>query len=261
MSERELPGSFLTALTALMAALHAALASMPGPFGFRSWMIIVLPLEGMILGPGPAAISAMIGGSIGCVLRGEGVILPIVAFSEPVGAASAGLALKGRWKELLALYLIMLAAYFAHPYGRALPAWCLWDIYVATSIALAASLFSSRAFRHSLDVVLGRLAGELPILNNLRAFLKTGWRPGSPAAMALSAFLGLEADSMARIFVFIPLCFYAILGVRFEAIVPLWYLGALATPLEALLGILLVSFIGPPVFKALEHKGIRCPLT
>ena len=261
LPEGEVPGSFLTALTALMAALHAALASIPGPFGFRSWMIIILPLEGMMLGPGPAAISAMIGGSIGCVLRGEGAILPIVAFSEPLGAASAGLAFKGRWKKLLALYSIMLAAYFAHPYGRALPAWCLWDIYVATSIAFVASLFSYRAFRHSLDAVLGRLAEEMPILNDLRAFLKKGWSSGSPAAVALSAFMGLEADSLARIFVFIPLCFYVILGVRFEAIVPLWYLGALATPLEALLSILLVSLIGPPVFKALEHKGLKCPLT
>ena len=261
MTGRELPGSFLLASTAMMAALHAALASIPGPFGFRSWMIVLLPLEGIILGPGPAAISAMIGASIGCVMRGEGAILPIVAFSEPLGAASAGLAMKRRWRELLAIYALMLAAYFAHPYGRALPAWCLWDIYVAASLVLAACLFSSAPFRVSLDKVLGRLEENWPILGDLRSAFSSSLRPGSPASIALSAFIGLETDSLARIFVFIPLCFYVLLGLRLEAIVPMWYLGALATPLEAMLGMLVASIVGPPVVNALRYKGIEAPMT
>ncbi|RLI07495.1 hypothetical protein DRO32_03790 [Candidatus Bathyarchaeota archaeon] len=260
MAEEGVPGPVLLASTALMAALHAALASIPGPMGFRSWMIILMPLEGMILGPGPGALSAMIGGSVGCVLRGEAAILPIVAFSEPVGAASAGLALKRKWKELSALYATMLAAYFIHPFGRVLPAWCLWDIYVAFSISLVALIFSSEAFSRSLALAYSRLSDFCPLILVIRP-PGAGWEPGSPLSMALSAFLGLEADSLARIFVFIPLCFYVVLGVELQAIIPLWYLGALATPVEGLLGALVASVVGPPVFRALGYKGLRCPMS
>ena len=261
MGEEGVPGTVLLASTALMAALHAALASIPGPFGFRSWMIIIMPLEGMILGPGPGAISAMIGGSIGCVLRGEAAILPIVAFSEPLGAASAGLALKKRWKEISIIYLVMLVAYFIHPFGRALPAWCLWDIYVAFSLSLLAGLLSSRPFMRALKMAYACLTDLFPWLLILKPRGKVEWGPNSPVSVVLSTFLGLEADALARIFVFIPLCFYVVLGVEFETIVGLWYLGALATPLEALLATLFVSFVGPPVFRALSYKGLRCPMS
>jgi len=223
----------------MLASLHAALASFPGPF-FRSWMFLILPLEGIILGPGAGALSAMIGGSIGCVVRGEAIILPIVAFSEPLGVACSGLAFKGRWRELLAIYGVMLAAYFAHPLGRALPAWCLWDIYLGALMVMPTCHITKRLAR--------------------REDLKG---PDLPLALALSAFVGLEADVMARIFMLIPTFFYLVLVPEntLEVLSAWWVMGAFATPIEALICMAVVVWVGPPILIALDSKGVRCPIT
>lgn len=239
MEERELPRAVLPATTAIFAALHAALASFPGPL-FRSWMFFIMPIEGIVLGPGPGAVAAIIGGSIGCFNRGEAMILPIVALSEPVGAASAGLAFRGRWRELLGLYGLMLAAYFIHPLGRQLPAWCLWDIYIAFAAIGPACLISGRLARRE----------------KLRA-------PELPLAVALSTFVGLEADVLTRIFMLIPMFFYTILVPEpvIETLTAWWIAGAFTTPIEALLGVAFSAWVVPPVLVALEQKGIRCPMT
>jgi len=260
MLEREVPGSVLLALTAMFSAMHAALASQPGPFGFRSWMFILAPVEGMVLGPGPGALSAMIGGSIGCVLRGEAVILPIVAFAEPLGAASAGLAIKRKWRELLAIYSFMLAAYFIHPYGRALPAWCLWDIYIAFSLLLISPVLWNKAFRASALIVLARVRKALRLPMS-RTWLKVPEGAELTLLAGLSAFLGLEADVLARIFMLIPMCLYALWGIDFTTLVLWWQLGAFSTPLEGLTGALFSAYLIPPIFTALRQKGIECPLT
>ena len=238
MGERETPKAVLPAATAIFAALHAALASFPGPL-FRSWMFLIMPLEGLILGPGPGAVAAMIGGSIGCVNRGEVIILPIVALAEPIGAACAALAFKGRWREVSAIYALMLAAYFAHPLGRVLPAWCLWDIYLAAAAILPACLLSRLLARGSLR------------------------RPALPLAIALSAFVGVEADVLTRIFMLVPTFFYVLLVPEpvVETLTAWWVMGAMTTPVEALLCVAFSAWAGPPVLVALERKGVRCPMS
>ena len=260
MVERETPGSVLLALTAMFSAMHAALASQPGPFGFRSWMFVFAPVEGMVLGPGPGALAAMIGGSIGCVLRGEAIILPIVAFAEPLGAASAGLAMKKRWRELIAIYGLMLAAYFAHPYGRALPAWCLWDIYIAFALLLMASISWNEAFRKASSSVLTRLKRAMRLPDPLIE-IRPPKEAGLTCLVGLAAFIGLEADVLARIFMLIPMCLYALWGIDFATLVLWWQLGALATPLEGLTSTLFSAYLMPPVLAALRRRGIACPLT
>ena len=239
MGEREMPKAVLPAATAIFAALHAALASFPGPL-FRSWMFFIMPLEGIVLGPGPGAIAAMIGGSIGCVNRGEAIILPIVALAEPMGAACAGLAFKGRWREVAAIYAMMLIAYFAHPLGRALPAWCLWDIYLAAGAILPACLVSKR------------LSAEGSLRSSILSL-----------AIALSAFVGVEADVLTRIFMLIPGFFYVFLVPEpvIETLTAWWVMGAMTTPIEALLCMAFSAWIGPAILVALEQKGIRCPMS
>ena len=233
----EVRSSLLAALVALFGALHAVLVAIPGIW--RSWMIVILPIEGVLLGPKAGFLAALMGCLIGRLIRPRPGFYVIFGLAEPVGALAAGLAFRKKRGAVLALFSALLAAYFAHPLGRELPAWCLWDIYVALGLVLPACLVSGR--------VTGR--GELR-------------GPDLPLAVALSAFVGLEADVLTRIFMLIPMCLYLLLVPEpvLETLTGWWVLGAFATPLEALIGMAVSAWIGPPILIALEDKGIKCPM-
>jgi len=51
--------------------------------------------------------------------------------AEPIGVMTAGFLEKKRWKKTVAVYDIMLVAYFIHPYERILPLWTVLDLLTA----------------------------------------------------------------------------------------------------------------------------------
>ena len=176
--------SVFVAVTALFGAVHGALGAIPGIW--RSWMIVIEPLEGMVLGPSAGFIAALIGSIIGRIIRPRPGLFPIFGIAEPIGALVAGLVFKGKWKVALAAYVAMLAAYFIHPLGRALPAWCLWDIYIAFVLIFVSPGIVRRALEDKASP--RKLA----------------------LALALTSFISVEADVLTRIFLLIPAGLYKV---------------------------------------------------
>ena len=61
----------------------------------------------------------------------------------------------------------------------------------------------------------------------------------------------------------IPAFFYVLLVPEpvVETLTAWWVMGAMTTPVEALLCVAFSTSVGPPILVALEQKGIRCPLS
>jgi len=116
------------ALIAVFGALHTVLSLIPGIW--RSLMILILPLEGIILGPARGFSAGFIGFAAGWVLRPRGEPI-FFGLAEPVGALCAGLMMRRKWYHVALIYALMLAAFFLHPITSSLPLWTLWNIYAA----------------------------------------------------------------------------------------------------------------------------------
>ncbi|MEM2265012.1 MAG: hypothetical protein QXX03_07500 [Nitrososphaerota archaeon] len=220
---------FLT-LISLFSALHAIFVLIPLPF--RSFMVIIQPLEGIILGVYGGFFSALLGSIVGRVIRPMEGLLPIFGITaEPIGALTAALFFRKKWKYVFLIYVILLTGYFIHPLGRILPAWCLWDIYIAFILTFISPLFLKK-FKE--------------ITNSKKlVFL-----------LALTSFIGIEADALVRIFILIPVGFYSLMGIPEEALTPIWIAGAIQTPLEAILSIIATVILGVPLIKFLKEVKI-----
>ena len=215
----------IVSIVAVFAALHTLLGIVPGIW--RSWMILIQPIEGALLGPYAGFLAALIGSVLSRFIRPRVPIMFIFGLGEPVGAMVAGLAFKSMYSKVLLLYAVMLGAYFLHPLGRELPAWCLWDVYLA--FALAAVLFLARGRTRGLD---------------------------KRARLVVAAILGNEADVLTRIFLFIPFELYKVLGVSEKALPAIWVAGALETPIELGLAVLAAVVGGIPLLMALDKSRI-----
>jgi hypothetical protein len=237
----------LLALVALFAALHGSLAAVPGIWGpsevARSFVIFVESLEGMILGPAAGFASASIGCMLGRIIRPreEGFLLSVAfGMGEAVAALMAGLIFKKKWSLVLVIYSAMLAAFLADPltWSVPLPLWTLWDTFLAFFMIVPAHLVVRRALAE------GKRAERLG------------------AAVALTTFVSTEADMLFRIFLLIPLGFYALYPIPVEILPVVFTLGAVVTPLEAALSTVATTMLAVPVLLAIERSGaISWPLT
>lgn len=231
MSAPKRKTSVIVSLVAVFAALHTVLGAMPGIW--RSWMILIQPIEGVLLGPYAGFLAALIGSVLSRFVRPRVPIMLVFGLGEPVGAMVAGLAYKSMYSGILLLYAVMLGAYFLHPLGRKLPAWCLWDVYLA--FILTVVLFLVRSWARNLD---------------------------KRARLVIAAILGNEADVLTRIFLFIPLELYKVLGVSEEALPAIWVAGAFETPIELGLTVLAAVVGGIPLLTALDKsRVIEYPVT
>lgn len=210
------------ALTATLAALHATLSLFPGPAGFRSWIILITPLEGIILGPLLGFTSGSIGYLLGWFIRPRSEPI-IFGIGEPIGALTTGLIAQKKWAHAFLLYTGMLITFFAYPLTSAIPLWTLWDTYIAyTSILVFAAISRTR------------LIQKLPIF------------------LGFAAFIGTEADVLTRIFILIPLNGYQWWGISSLDLPYIFMLGAFQTPIEAIITVAATIIIGLPLVKTLQ---------
>jgi hypothetical protein len=212
------------ALTAIFAALHTTLSLFPGPVGFRSWIILITPLEGIILGPLLGFSSASIGYLLGWFIRPRAEPI-IFGIGEPVGALTAGLIAQKRWPTALLLYTGMLLTFFAYPLTTTIPLWTLWDTYVAFTCIFIFAIISRTQITRKLPVSLG-----------------------------FSALIGTEADVLTRIFILIPLSGYQWWGIPAQLLPYIFVLGAFQTPIEAVISVAATIIIGVPLIKALQKS-------
>ncbi|MDH5635628.1 MAG: hypothetical protein OEY47_03060, partial [Candidatus Bathyarchaeota archaeon] len=124
---------------------------------------------------------------------------------------------------------------FITPIAWQLPIWGMWDVYLAYASLLVSITLMVR---------------------------KGSWKLGSRRqllyAIVLCAFVGLEADVLFRIFVFVPCQTYRILwkDIDLNVLRLIWVAGAAVTPVQVAISILVTTTIGLPLVKLIRKTGI-----
>lgn len=222
------------ALTAVFAALHAVLYLPEGPW--RSFVIYLMPIEGIVLGPSIGFVAALIGSGIARLIK-PSIWWMFGLIAEPIGVAAAGLLAKGRWKEIQLVCGMMLGAYFLHPYGRMLPLWTVLDLLAAFTLIYPTAKIGKWVWTEQ--------AKKFTI------------------ALLLIAFVSTVADSMTRVFLLVPCRFYEILGFSYDVLVYEWFIpGAVGSYIEDCLVSLITLIAGVPLLFSLRKvSGPTLPLS
>ncbi len=235
----KLKDSLFVSLIAVFAAFNIvcdSLAGPPLPFSgvWYSWVFISEPITGIILGPWAGFFSNSIGVMIGHFIFFRGAEEFLFTIGAPIGAMISGLLYWRKWKIVLLYYLALLGAFFATPIAWQLPLWGMWDVYLALGLLLVVVVVTKKR--------------------------KNLWNIKSNTCLvyilALSTFIGLEADVLFRIFIFIPCQTYRLIyGYDLSALQAIWALGAVETPIKATLSSVVTVTIGLPIINAVRKMG------
>jgi hypothetical protein len=235
---KEMRKSQFLALVAVFAAINVVFDSLIGlpelSSGiWYSWIFIVEPINGIVLGPYAGFLSSFIGVMIGHSIYFRDVYEFLFTLGAPIGAMVAGFIFRGEWKIVMTYYTALLGFYFITPIAWQLPIWGMWDVYLAYFILLVVAVIMAR---------------------------KGSWNHESKGLLyviALSALVGLEADILFRIFVLIPGQTYRLFyGLGTEALIPLWVEAAAITPIKVAISILVTTTVVPPLIKVIKKTGI-----
>jgi len=212
-------------LITTFAAFHVTLYFLS--FGlWRNWAIYLEPLEGIILGPWAGFSAALIGSVIARMIKPiDFWMFGIIA--EPLGVLACGFLAKGRWKPVLAIYVIMLAAYFIHPFGRWLPFWTILDILLALILIYPVA----------------KITGNMLEENLKRLSL----------SLVLVSFIGTVTDALTRVFLLIPAGLYMVFGFPPDAVYSIFVAGAIGSYIEDVLVVVVSILVGVPILVALRR--------
>ena len=226
--------SRFVSLVAVFAALNVVCDSLVGlPWissgVWYSWIFIAEPITGIVLGPYAGFLSSFIGVMIGHFIYFRGPYEFLFTLGAPLGTMICGFMFKRNWKAVLTCYTVLFTIYFVTPVAWQLPIWGMWDVYLAYVTLLIASVVMTR---------------------NDSWNLNASWLPST---VVLSAFIGLEADVLFRIFVFVPGQTYRLFyDYSVETLRLIWVEGAAETPIKVALSTLITAVIGPPIIKAVR---------
>lgn len=224
----------LVAIFACINVVSDSLMSLPEfPSGvWYSWNFLVEALTGIVLGPVAGFTATFMGVIIGHYIYFIDVYEFLFTIGAPIGAMFSGLLFRGKWKPALAYYTALFAAYFVTPIAWQLPVWGMWDTCLAYAVLIAAILMIK----------------------------KGSWKHTSkrlPFVLAVSAFVGLEADVLFRILIFVPCQTYQLFyGFGVGTLQLIWAAGAVGTPIKAALSTLLTVVAGHPLLKVLKKLNL-----
>lgn len=207
----------------MFAALHAVLFLPEGPW--RSFVIYLVPIEGIVLGPAIGFCAALLGSTIARLIK-PSIWWMFGLVAEPIGVIASGFLAKGKWKETAVIYGFMLGAYFAHPYGRMLPLWTVLDLLVAFVLIYPTSKTSKWIWGQHKERFL--------------------------MALILIAFVSTVVDSMTRVFLLVPGGLYSSFDLSYEALTGWFVLGAVGSYIEDLLVCIATLIAGAPLLMSLR---------
>lgn len=221
------------ALVAIFASLNIVCDSIAGipqfPEGvWYSWVFMTEPITGLVLPPPAAFLSTFIGVMAGHSIYPRGNHEFFFTIGAPIGSLVSALLLRGRHRLVLVYFAALLGAYFATPVSWQLPLWGMWDTYLA---------------------FVGLLVADFALFRG-----KTGRT--LPLHLAFYAFVGLEADILFRIFLFIPCQTYRLFSFTPEDLQFIWIAGAVMTPIQVAISAIFTSAIGTPLMKIIGKTGL-----
>jgi uncharacterized membrane protein len=223
------------AFTGVFAAFHATLYLISPAILWRNWAIYLSPIEGMVLGPWAGFIAALIGSTIGrVVLPSPFWMFAIIA--EPLSVMTAGLLTRDKWQPVIALYAVMLAAYFISPMGQSLPLWPMLDTIAAVCLVYPAGKLSKNLFSEKVNLL--------------------------PVSLVIVSFTTVAMDGLTRVFLFIPAGLYGILGLSPADTAVVFVAGGIDSFIEDALVVLITLIVGVPILLALRNVlNIKKPLS
>jgi hypothetical protein len=219
---------------AIFASLAIVLDSIPGIPGFYtgvwdSWLFIMSPLFGILLGPLIGAASISLGGFVGHLIYFRDPFELIFMWGAPVGAAISGLVYQKKWREVFSLYSVLLGAYFLTPVSWELPLWGIWDIIMGFVVMIIFSLFCI--------LKLWKNSGNLD----------------QKAILLFATVIGLETDVLFRVFILIPGQTYELFyGLSVEALQLLWWGAGFIIPMKIFMATIVVLTIGISLLRVMS---------
>jgi len=211
--------SLQVSLASVFAALHAMLYFVS--FGlWRNWGIYLEPLEGIILGPKIGFFAAFVGSLTARMIKPDAFWM-FGVIAEPLSVLAAGFLSKGEWKPVLAMYTVMLSAYFLHPFGRALPFWTILDILSALVLTFPAAKLGVNLFK-----------------GNVRRL---------SIALALVSFVCIATDSLLRVFLLVPCGLHTLFFTSFEGLYAVFVGAAFDSYVEDVIVVVVSFLVGTPL--------------
>ncbi len=234
MLKRKLRTSQIVAIVAVFAALNVvtdSFSGLPSSGVWYSWNFLIEPLTGIILGPLLGFSATITGVMIGHYIYFIDLYEFLFTIGAPIGVSVSALMFKGRWKPVLAYYITLLATYSITPIAWELPFWGMWDTYAAFLLLIIVVFLTKK---------------HLTQHDSKRASF----------ALAIAAFVGLEADVLFRIVLLVPGQTYRFFyGWDVQTLKVIWGSGALITPLKVGLSTIATVVIGHPLVKTLRKAG------
>jgi hypothetical protein len=215
----------MVSMIAVFAALNVVFDAIIIPqfssgvwFGF---VYLIVPITGIVLGPYAGFLSTLMGVFVGHSISPRGIEEFLFTLGAPLGAMISGLIFQKKWKLVFAYYTVLLLSYFITPIAWQLPFLGMWDVYGAYLVLIITMLFI-------------RLKSDRinPLKNDMFLY-------------GLCAFIGLEADILFRIFIFIPgQTYQSIFGLPIEDLQWIWVAGAVITPLKVAISTITTALLG-----------------
>jgi len=229
--------SRFVAFMAIFAALAAVLDSIPIIPGFYSgiwdsWLFLMSPLFGIILGPLGGAAAIAMGSFIGHLVYFRDPFELLFMWGAPLGAGIAGLVFQRKWKPVIIIYTGLLLAYFVTPVSWQLPLWGIWDVLVGFGILVVFSVIANT-----------RLWPEVGEHRNVIALL-------------FATIIGLESDVLFRVFILVPCqTYWLFYGLSVEGLQILWWGAGFVTPLKVLMAVVIGLTIGFSLIRILPNQN------
>ncbi|MEM3641432.1 MAG: hypothetical protein QXH37_05890 [Candidatus Bathyarchaeia archaeon] len=241
MDNKKLTNAVFISVVSIFAAFNIVCDSLvvppllPYSGVWYSWVFISEPITGIMLGPLAGFFSSLVGVMAGHFINFIDVYEFLFTLGAPLGAMVSALVFRGKWRTVLVYYFALLGGFFAAPVSWQLPFWGMWDVYLAFAVL----------------VVTAVVATKWKSLWNVKSNIRLVY------ILALSAFIGLEADVLFRIFIFVPCQTYRLFyGYDVSVLQAIWAVGAVETPIKAALSTLVTSLVGPPIISAARKMGL-----
>ncbi len=200
-----------------------------------SWVFLMIPVNGIVLGPFYGFLATLMGVFAGHFIYFRGMEEFLFTIGAAVGSAICGLMWNRRIYPVVVFYTLGLVSYFLTPISFSLPLWGMWDTYLAYSVVLLLGFLSSRVSSEWID-------------DHVRFWV------------AVCSFVGVEADVLFRIFLFIPGgTFRSIYGFPLEILWEIWVLAAVSTPIQVAISVVFSYLAVPGILDFVNKRVKRAP--
>lgn len=219
----------LIAVFATLSVICDAVAGLPSLIEgvWYGWIFLIAPISGIVLGPYEGFVATLLGVLVGHTLYPRGVVEYLFTMGAPIGSLVTAFVYRNQWPIVILYYSVLLIAYGVSPVAATLPLWGMWDTYLAYGILLLAALTWNKGPHAK---VIGR---------RLR--------------FAACTLIGLEADVLFRIFLFIPCQTYtSLFNFTVADLHVIWGAGAVVTPIQVGLSSVFTATLVPPLLTALS---------